>query len=157
MEKEAGSSGSNLSIKGKEGITEASGVSMHTTRLEITLNSAQSRGWRGKGMRTTGRILSKTTTAPPSHSTILPVLPSPSHTLNQNHCQDFVELNLVTPHHTHPNNCVCQEKETLNPAAVTEEGRLSEAREGGEGMNAGKEGEGRRRLASQIPGLHRTF
>lgn len=35
-------------LLGKGGITEASGVSMHTAGLEIMLNAAQGRGWEGK-------------------------------------------------------------------------------------------------------------
>lgn len=51
MEKEAGSSGSTLSIR-ERGITEAGCVYAHN-RFETTLNSAQSRG-RGRGVKTTG-------------------------------------------------------------------------------------------------------
>lgn len=50
MEKEAGSSGSTLSVRGEGGLREL-GVSMHTTGFEITLNSAQSRGWRRRGRK----------------------------------------------------------------------------------------------------------
>lgn len=55
---------------GKGGAAEAGGIS-HTTGLEITLNSAQSRGQRGKGVQTAGRILYKTAAAPLTFPTFL--------------------------------------------------------------------------------------